>query len=358
MRERNEIDFWRGAALLTIFVNHIPGIFFEAYTYRNFGISDAAEVFVFLAGWSVRIVARSTLKSRGVLNLVLRLEARAFSIYIAQIVVASIALAMTAAGALYFSDSLILEWNNAAVMFESPVEAQIGVVLLSHQLNYFDILPLYVVLIAIAPVVVLLDRISGWLLLAVSAAIYVLTLWFGVNIPTWPVEGRWFFNPLAWQFLFALGYIAADPRGPAAAVWRWRNVLRWIALPFVVLGVWVAWIGWSPDPLKVPSPPLFFMFDKNYVSPARIIHLVFIGLLLNGLFSYMDRWARPVSAYFSLLGRNSLNVFCAGSVLSLGGQFVRYGMGGGLLVDTAMLAFGVCALGGVAWLSEWRERVP
>jgi hypothetical protein len=50
-------------------------------------------------------------------------------------------------------------------------------------------------------------------------------------------------------------------------------------------------------------------------------------------------------------------VFCAGSILALAGQFTRYQLGGDLPVDTAMLAFGVVALGGVAWISEWRERV-
>ena len=55
MREPNEIDFWRGFALATIFINHIPGIYFERFTFRNVSISDSAELFVFLAGWSLRL---------------------------------------------------------------------------------------------------------------------------------------------------------------------------------------------------------------------------------------------------------------------------------------------------------------
>ena len=54
MREPNEIDFWRGFALLTIFVNHIPGNFFERFTFHNISIFDSAELFVFLAGWAMR----------------------------------------------------------------------------------------------------------------------------------------------------------------------------------------------------------------------------------------------------------------------------------------------------------------
>ena len=44
------VDFWRGIALATIFIDHVPGNVLEHYTQRNFGFSDAAEVFVLLAG--------------------------------------------------------------------------------------------------------------------------------------------------------------------------------------------------------------------------------------------------------------------------------------------------------------------
>ena len=41
---------FRGLALVMIFINHVPGTVFEAYTNRNFGFSDAAEAFVFMSG--------------------------------------------------------------------------------------------------------------------------------------------------------------------------------------------------------------------------------------------------------------------------------------------------------------------
>ena len=52
-RQANAVDFWRGFALVSIFINHIPGIFYERLTHRNLSISDSAELFVFLAGWSL-----------------------------------------------------------------------------------------------------------------------------------------------------------------------------------------------------------------------------------------------------------------------------------------------------------------
>ena len=358
MRAPNEIDFWRGLALITIFIDHIPGIVFENYTYRNVAISDAAEIFVFLAGWSLRIVEdKAKARQQSAARMILRLESRAFTIYIAQIFVTAMALALTAAGALYFSDALVLQWNNASAIFEIPVEAMIGVAVMSHQMGYFDILPLYVALMAAAPLIVLVDKVSPWFLLASSLGVYCAALTFGINIPTWPVEDRWFFNPLAWQLVFVCGYLVGAPAGLAGFARRHRLATRLAALPGVALGAWLAWIRWFPDPLAVPEPRLFFMFDKTYTSPARIVHLLCAVAFAAGIFTFVERCLWPLTRFASMLGRNSLNVFCAASLLSLGGQFVRYGTSGDFIWDAGVLAFGVVGMGGMAWMSEWREHV-
>jgi OpgC protein len=49
------IDFWRGFALLTIFADHMPYSVLAQVTHRNFGLSDAAEGFVFLSGMSAAL---------------------------------------------------------------------------------------------------------------------------------------------------------------------------------------------------------------------------------------------------------------------------------------------------------------
>src|SRR6266581_7503348 len=82
MRAPNSIDFWRGFALVTIFVNHVPGIVFERFTFRSVSLSDSAELFVFLAGFSLRFVVQS-LSSEPLSAVVYRLSARAMTIYFA-----------------------------------------------------------------------------------------------------------------------------------------------------------------------------------------------------------------------------------------------------------------------------------
>ena len=357
MRAPNEIDFWRGFALITIFIDHVPGMLFESYTFKNAGISDAAELFVFLAGWSLRLLVDDPKRKLSPLRVVLRLEGRALTIFTAQIVITQIALAMTAAGALALENPLLLQWNNAAAVFEDPIEAHVGLVILTHQLGYFDILPLYVVLMAGAPLLVLADRVWAWLPLVISIAVYVATLGTGVNLPTWPTEGRWFFNPFAWQAVFAIGFIFADPGGPAAWLRKHRRGLRWVCAPVVLAGVIaIAVLNIAPDPLSLPEPRLFFMFDKTFVSPPRILHLLALVGLFNGAFGLVLRWVAPIARFFSMLGRNSLYVFCLGSLLSLGGQFTRFVLGGGIAVDTGVVFVGIVTMGITAWIVEWRER--
>ena len=42
------LDFFRGLALIFIFIDHIPGNIVADFTVRNFGFSDASEIFIFI----------------------------------------------------------------------------------------------------------------------------------------------------------------------------------------------------------------------------------------------------------------------------------------------------------------------
>jgi len=357
MRPPNEIDFWRGFALVTIFINHIPGLYFERFTYRNFSLSDSAELFVFLAGWAMRKLVDGPAYALSAKWVVLRLGSRALTVYAAQLVLTQIAIAFLAEAALILDAPFLLDWHNASAVFNDPVKAQIGLVLLTHQLGYFNILPLYVVLMFVAPIIVLLHRSAKPIVLPLSLAIYAYALAFRVNFATWPVEGAWFFNPLAWQTIYVFGFLLADNDGIGAAARRFRNQLWLLALPIVMAGLVIALLDFSPDPIAVPEPKLFFLFDKTFLSPARLIHSLALTALFAGSFEWIRARTAGVSNFLTLLGRNSLNVFCAASLLSLAGQVLRFVYGDLIAADAAVVVFGVLVLGAVAWGSEWPERL-
>lgn len=356
MREPNEIDFWRGFALVTIFVNHVPGISFERLTYRNLSLSDAAELFVFLAGWALRKLTDGSPKSMPAGWLVMRLESRAVGVFVAQLVITEIAIAILAAAALLLDAPYLLDWHNASAVFHDPVRAHIGIVVLTHQLGYFNILPLYVVLMLAAPLVALSYRVAASSLLPASLAIYAAALGLGANLRTWPVEGTWFFNPFAWQLIFVLGFLSAGNDGFAGLVRRHRRLLQCLAIPIVALGAAAALTRFSPDPIDLPEPTLFFMFDKTFLSPARLLHALALVVLFAGAFGSIRRLLPRPAGYLSLLGRNSLNVFCAASLLSLIGQIIRFAFGGTVATDVVIVTVGISIMGAVAWASEWRER--
>jgi hypothetical protein len=365
-REPNAVDFWRGFALITIFIDHIPGLFYASYTLANVSISDAADLFVFLAGWSLRLMAEGRGEPRPIRDVMLRLFGRALELYAAQVMITMLAIALLAVSATELDNPLLLQWHNAAAVFTDPVPTHIGLAVLTHQLGYFDILPLYVVLMLMAPFFAALDRAAPALLLPVSLGLYVVVLAFRLTLPTWPVAGTWFFNPLAWQAIFVLGFTLAQPRSGLGAFAR-RNIgwLRLAGVPIVVAGATVHIFDLWPDPTRVPNPKLFFIADKTFMTPMRLIQFLALVAVFSFAWRYIRRAAeapwlgRLVSGLielFAMLGRNSLYVFCIGSLLSLSAQVVRLYYRGSFAGDSAVVLLGILIMAFTAWLAELRQR--
>ena len=354
MRELNSIDFWRGFALVTIFINHIPGNVLGTITYRNLSVSDSAELFVFLAGWSVALVSSKETPGQAVL----RFAARAVEVYRMQVFIMLLALAMLAGVAFLTQNQLFLEWHNAELFFFDPARAVIGLALLSYQLGYFNILPLYVVLLLAAPAIVLLGRLSPALLFLVSASVYAATLTWNIDFPSWPQSGVWFLDPLAWQMLFVAGFLLGSASMAGFALDRWARRLFPLALAIVVLGAVVTYYRIYPDPMRVPAPRLFFLFDKTHLSPARLIHVLALAIVFGGLFVYITKWIRSIARLLCALGRNSLAVFAVGSLASLAAQLVHFYFGHSIVVDVAVVSAGIAVMVFAAWFAEWRRRSP
>ena len=356
-RTPNAVDFWRGYALVSIFINHIPGIYYERFTHRNLSFSDSAELFVFLAGWSLGYLVGGSDAPKSTPRLIFRLGGRAFQIYAAQILISSIAIAILASAAFLLDNPLILEWHNAAAVFLDPVLTHIGLVLLTHQLGYFDILPLYVVLMVVAaPLVALTYRFARPLLLPLSLAIYLAALIVPITVPTWPVPGQWFFNPFAWQVLFVLGFTLSRPDGIGGFVQRHIGMIRLVALPLTVLSAIVVWFSLFPDPTIFPEPKLLFLNGKTFLTPVRLLQFLALVAVVSMTYLYIERNALWLVTFLSVLGRNSLYVFCVASVLSLLGQIVRYLYSGSFAVDTVFVVVGIALLWLTAWVSEWSQQ--
>lgn len=358
MREANAIDFWRGYALISIFVNHIPGNFFERFQYRNLTLSDSAELFVFLAGWAMRLAIENPKRPLSNSAVVYKLWGRAFTIYVAQTFLTEAAIFVLATASVVLDAPFLLDWHNVGAVFHQPVEAHIGLVLLTYQLGYFNILPLYVVLMVVAPLIALLYRSAPMVVLPLSVGLYVLTLSLGWNIPSWPIEGTWFFSPSAWQLVYVLGFLMAGASTDLGAFARRHlRFFQIIAIPFIVMGMIIASTRFYPDWIALPRLNLFFIvYDKTFESPDRLFSMLALVALGGGMFRYIQKWMPWLTNFLSMFGRNSLHVFCAGSLLSLCGQIVRFIYGGAIWIDIILFLTGVTIMALIAWVLEWRSR--
>ncbi len=122
---------------------------------------------MFLAGWALRYVVGPPERQQSAWYLMLRLEGRALTLYAAQILITDDG--DRDAGRHGAVDRRIRCCSNGTTpraVFQDPIATHVGLALLTHQLGYFNILPLYVVLMMMAPFFVLLDRYVPQLLLA------------------------------------------------------------------------------------------------------------------------------------------------------------------------------------------------
>jgi hypothetical protein len=96
--------------------------------------------------------------------------------------------------------------------------------------------------------------------------------------------------------------------------------------------------------------------DKTFATPPRLIQFLALAAVFSGIFPLLHRIAAPLTNFLSMLGRNSLPVFCVGSLLSLAGQIIRFLYEGYVSVDTVVVVIGIAIMAMTAWFSEWRDR--
>ena len=203
------IDFFRGLALIFIFIDHVPGNSLAYLTMHSFGLSDAAEAFVLIAGFAAALAYANTLERDGLLAGARRIGARLRELYAAQLLLVAICGTMLGLAARWFENPLYFEHVNLTPFSHDPWGAIWRSLLLYYQLGYINILPLYIMLLAWFPVLWLMLRRNAASGLALSVAVWLSAGWGGMNLPSWPDVYGWYFNPFAWQLLFATGAFAA-----------------------------------------------------------------------------------------------------------------------------------------------------
>ena len=310
------IDFWRGFALLTIFADHMPYSVLAHVTHRNFGLSDAAEAFVFLSGMSAALAYGPRFHDGRIVAGLRAVGRRLLTLYGVHILLSLLALGIILLVALLVDDDGMEDEDR--LVLANPGRGLLAILGLAHQIDFSNILPLYIVLLFAAPGLIMLARLDERLMLAASATVYLLARTCSLTIPTWPAEGGWFFNPFAWQLLFTIG-LFVGLRLKAATHFKsaapFNGGLFAMSLAVLLLSALIVTNGFGLVPGLWDGVRDNLDDDKRVLGIARLVHFLALAYVVH--YSGLTQLV-PRTAFFAplcLIGRYSLPAFATGAIL-------------------------------------------
>lgn len=354
------LDLARGIANWAIFLDHIPNNVLMWITMRNYGFSDAAELFVFIAGYAAALVYAKSMVVQGFAAGTSRLLERAWQLYVAHVVLFVVNVAVITWAAHAWNLSYLLDEFNVARFVDDPVITLTQGLLLRYKPLNLDILPLYVVMLAVCPPVLWLMLRRPDATIAGSFVLYLAARHFDWNFSAYPY-GAWYFNPFTWQFLFLLGAWCA-----LGGAFRMRTIIRsravlFIATAYLIFALLMTMAG-RFEALGNLLPEVvagsFNPNDKTNLAPYRVVHFLAIAVLVIR-FVHVDwpglklRLLRPLI----VCGQRSLEVFCVGLLLSFVGHFVLELTAESLFAQLLVSLTGIGVMTGVAYYRSWAKKL-
>ena len=362
------LDFFRGLGMFIILIAHITSNPWTLWIPARFGFSDATEMFVFCSGMASALAFGAVFARAGWLMGTLQIAFRVWQVYWVHL------------GVFFVTLLLVLSLNATQIFPRDEVRALnlypflnntgpnlIGLMTLTYVPNYFDILPMYLVILALIPVMMALARVDVRLALGFSVVLWAAGT-AGLNLPAelWferPSVRPWFFNPFTWQLVFFTGFALMAGWLPAPPVRPW---LIGLALAVVLLSVPFAWhkiIGAS-EFVRDWRREWSFLFSKTDFGILRYVHFLALAYLAwvaagpGGARLRRDGIAGAVVAVVSQVGQQSLAVFAASMVLARGLGAVLNLAGGGPLAALAVNLAGFAALIAVARTAAFFKARP
>jgi len=354
------LDLFRGLALWLIFLDHIPENFVSLFTIRNYGFSDATEIFIFISGYTAAFVYGKAMRDRGFILSSARILRRAWQIYVAHIFLFTIFMAEIAYVAATFDNPLYAEEMKILDFLKQPDITIFQALLLKFKPVNMDVLPLYIILLLLFPPTLFLLLRKPNLALAGSAVLYAFAWRLDWNLPAYP-NGVWLFNPFAWQLLFVFGaWCALGGAQRLAAVLRSRAVLA-VAIAYLLFAFAIT-LTWHFESLDrfVPGWLADWMYpiDKTNLDVLRFAHFLALAVVtVNFVPRDWPALKWPVFRPAIVCGQHSLEIFCLGVFLAFAGQFIIAESSGGPLLQTAISVLGIIIMIATANLVSWYKAI-
>jgi hypothetical protein len=222
------------------------------------------------------------------------------------------------AAALWKENDLL---EDADVVVSNPLQTTAAILALLHQLENANILPLYIALLLVTPLLLALARRDDRLMLAAAAGIYLAARAFSLNLPTWPVAGTWLFNPIAWQLIFAIGIFAGRRLKRGGIPYDARLFAACLAIVAIAAVVRTDAFGYASGLWQHVRDALDC--GKTDLGFARLVHFLALAYIVyhSGLTGLMRRTRAFLP--LCLIGRYGLPVFATGTILSAMAELVE-----------------------------------
>jgi hypothetical protein len=357
------LDLFRGLALWLIFIDHLPPSLLTWLTIRNYGFSDATEIFIFISGYTAAFVYGRAMRDVGFVVATARILRRVWQIYVAHVFLFTIFLAEISYVATSFENPLYTEEMGILDFLKQPDITIVQALLLRFRPVNMDVLPLYIVLMLFLPLILWLMRWKADITLGLSVLIYAATWQFDLSLSAYP-NGVWAFNPFAWQLLFVFGAWCAQ--GGAVRMSRILSspITLWISVAYLLAAFYVTLTWYVPQMNNLLPRWLeqwMYPIDKTDLDVLRFAHFLALAALTVRFLrkdwaGLKSPWLRPLI----LCGQHSLEIFCLGVFLAFAGHFVLAEASGGpalhAVLHAAITVAGVVIMSAAAWLFSWYKH--
>ena len=354
------LDLFRGFANWAIYLDHIPNNVVNWVTQRNYGFSDAADLFVFISGYTASFVFARIMLERGFVIGATRLIRRAWQIYVAHIVLLVMYIAEIGYLAHRYGHPNLEHEFNVAGFMANPAETLYQGLILAFKPVNMDVLPLYILLmVAFPPILWTMLRLPN-LTLATSFLLYLAARHFDWNLAAFPT-GSWYFNPFCWQFLFVFGGWFALGGSIEVRPFIRSRTLHWLGSAYLLFALIMTMAGRFPEIAHTLPAWLYDAFnpnDKTNLAPYRLVHFIVLVFFINRFLPRDWRGLEwPIFRPLIKCGQQSLEVFCVGVFLAVGAHVVLVEIFDTIWMQIAVSVGGIALLTAVAYYRSWSKKV-
>jgi hypothetical protein len=341
MQRRLELDALRGLMLVWITFTHLP-TFLSLYASQPFGFLSASEGFIFLSALFAGLIYYRLAQREGFPAMCRKAWTRTARLYGYHALLLALLFVVEARMAVHGNRPAV--HNLLDFYFTAgAMRATLYAALLLYKPPLLDILPIYIVFLAITPLVLIGASRWGWKILLGGSFTLWLLAQFGIREFTYGLIARNFglqvplqqmgpFDYWAWQFWWVLGIWLGVSWAKNTDLHLSAAAKR-LAIPAGLIAVSLLVLRYAQMGGFVQFGSFAFLVNKWHLGVVRLIDFAAVALLAIHYQSWLKRLAiRPLV----LLGQASLQVFC---------------------VHLAVVFFALTILGPDPVISGWRVPV-